>query len=100
VLAVGPVVDGDLMRRRGLYFTPQDRQFLDSAWSHIDGLTGYRRDLAVAALVLSAAGKQPRGVFTFTDSNRYGDGRRDLRMSLREHFRERVRSEGGESNPL
>jgi len=59
VLAVGPVVDGDLMRRRGLYFTPQDRQFLDSAWSHIDGLTRYRRDLAVAALVLSAAGKQP-----------------------------------------
>ena len=62
MLAVGPVVDGDLMRRRGLYFTPQDGQFLDSAWSHINGLTGYRRDLAVAALVLSAAGKQPRGV--------------------------------------
>jgi DNA adenine methylase/adenine-specific DNA-methyltransferase len=39
--------------------------------------------------VLSAARKQPRGVFTFAD-RRYDDGRRDLRLSLREHFRERV----------
>lgn len=72
----------------GLYFTAEDRAFLDSAWSHIDQLRGYRRDLAIAALVLSAARKQPRGVFTFTDSTRYADGRRDLRLSLREHFRE------------
>jgi len=75
----------------GLYFTAEDRQFLDSAWSHIDQLAGYRRDLAIAALILSAARKQPRGVFTFTDSTRYADGRRDLRLSLCEHFRERVR---------
>lgn len=74
----------------GLYFTPEDRKFLDSAWSHIDQLRGYRRDLAISALVLSAARRQPRGVFTFTDSTRYADGRRDLQMSLREHFRERA----------
>ncbi len=43
----------------GLYFTAEDREFLDSAWSHIDALRGYRRDLAVSALVLSAARKQP-----------------------------------------
>jgi DNA adenine methylase/adenine-specific DNA-methyltransferase len=71
----------------GLYFTPQDRQFLDSAWSHIDLLTGFKRDIAISALVLSAARRQPRGVFTFTDSTRYADGRRDLKMSLRDHFR-------------
>jgi adenine-specific DNA-methyltransferase len=38
---------------------------------------------------LSAARKQPRGVFTFTDL-RYDDGRRDLHLPLSEHFRERV----------
>ncbi|KAB2585270.1 DNA methyltransferase [Rhodococcus erythropolis] len=72
----------------GLYFTAEDRKFLDSAWSHIDQLRGYRKDIAISALVLSAARKQPRGVFTFTDSTRYADGRRDLRLSLQEHFRE------------
>lgn len=69
----------------GLYFTPDDRAFLDSAWSHIDLLDGAKQHLAIAALVLAAARKQPRGVFTFTDL-RYDDGRRDLRLSLREHF--------------
>ncbi len=74
---------------RGLYFTPDDLAFLDSAWSHIERLTGHQRDIAISALVLSAARKQPRGVFTFTGT-RYIDGRRDLRLSLREHFIERV----------
>lgn len=73
----------------GLYFTADDLAFLDSAWSHIDLLDGARRDLAIAALVLSAARKQPRGVFTVAD-RRYDDGRRDLRLPLREHFRERA----------
>lgn len=73
----------------GLYFTAEDREFLDSAWSHIDLLTGHRRSIAIAALVLAAARKQPRGVFTFTDL-RYDDGRRDLRLPLKEHFQERV----------
>ena len=87
-----PADDRDFIQSTfdGLYFTPEDRAFLDSAWSHIDRLTGYRRDIAIAALVLSAARKQPRGVFTFTDSSRYADGRRDLRLSLAQHFRERV----------
>ncbi|MYR06999.1 DNA methyltransferase [Gordonia sp. SID5947] len=87
-----PADDRDFIQSTfdGLYFTAEDRAFLDSAWSHIDRLRGYRRDLAISALVLSAARKQPRGVFTFTDSSRYADGRRDLRMSLRDHFRLRA----------
>jgi len=71
----------------GLYFTHADRAFLDSAWSHIDRMEGYKRALAISALVLAAARKQPRGVFTITDF-RYDDGRRDLRLALREHFTE------------
>ena len=76
-------------RSRACTSPTEDRQFLDSAWSHIDTMTGHKRDLAIAALVLASARRQPRGVFTFTDM-RYDDGRRDLRMSLREHFRERA----------
>ena len=88
----GPAADDrDFIRRTfaGLYFTEDDRGFLDSAWSHIDLMSGHKRDVAISALVLAAARRQPRGVFTFTDM-RYDDGRPDLKMSLREHFRERA----------
>ena len=53
------------------------------------GFPRLRYSLALSALVLSAARKQPRGVFTFTEM-RYDDGRRDLRLPLREHFVEAV----------
>ncbi len=91
-LICGPAADDrDFIRSTfdGLYFDADDRAFLDSAWSHIDTLTGAKRTLVISALVLSAARKQPRGVFTFTD-RRYDDGRRDLWLPMREHFRERV----------
>jgi len=71
----------------GLYFTTEDRAFLDSAWSHVDTLDGAERHLAISALILAAARKQPRGVFTVTDL-RYDDGRRDLHTPLRQHFRQ------------
>lgn len=91
-LACGPPADDrDFIQRtfEGLYFTAEDRQFLDSAWSNIDRMSGHKQALAISALVLAAARKQPRGVFTFSEL-RYDDGRRDLRLSLREHFRERA----------
>jgi len=86
-----PADDRDFIQTkfRDLYFTHEDLAFLDSAWSHIDRLEGYQRDVAIAALVLSAARKQPRGVFSYTGT-RYTDGRRDLQLSMREHFAERV----------
>ena len=89
---LGPSADGrDFIQTKfdGLYFTAPDRAFLDSAWSHIDQLAGAKRARAISALVLASARKQPRGVFTFTDL-RYDDGRRDLRLTLREHFVETV----------
>lgn len=85
--------DRDFVRRtfEGVFFSAEDRAFLDSAWSHIAAMAGDRRALAVSALVLSAARKQPRGVFTISgDLSRYDDGRRDLRLSMRDHFVERV----------
>lgn len=93
----GPAADDrDFIQRTfdGLYFTADDRRFLDSAWSHIDKLVGHKRSLAISALVLAAARKQPRGVFTFTDL-RYDDGRRDLHLPLRDHFREHVAAYNG-----
>jgi DNA adenine methylase/adenine-specific DNA-methyltransferase len=45
----------------------------------------------MAALIRSCLKKQPRGVFTISgDLSRYHDGRRDLRLSLEEHFVEQV----------
>jgi adenine-specific DNA-methyltransferase len=86
-----PADDRDFIRATfgGRFFTEGDLSFLDSAWSHIDQLDGPKQDLAISALVLSAARRQSRGVFTVT-GQRYDDGRRDLRLTLREHFRERA----------
>ena len=70
---------------RGRFFTPEDLQFLDAAWSCIDTFQGAKRHLAVASLVLAAARKQPRGVFTVTGL-RYDDGRTSLHMPLAEQF--------------
>lgn len=73
----------------GLYFPHDDHAFLDAAWSHIDRLDRPKRVLAISALCLAAAWKQPRGVFTIT-TPRYDDGRRQMRMSLEALFREAV----------
>jgi len=84
----GPNLDGrDFIKRTfsGLYFPDSDHEFLDSAWSHIDTLEEYKRELAISALCLAAARKQPRGVFTVT-TLRYDDGRRFLRAPLRDLF--------------
>jgi adenine-specific DNA-methyltransferase len=73
----------------GLYFPATDHAFLDAAWSHVDAMVGAKRALALSALCLAAAWKQPRGVFTVT-TPRYDDGRRQFRMSLDALFREAV----------
>jgi adenine-specific DNA-methyltransferase len=73
----------------GLYFPAADHAFLDAAWSRIEALDEQRRALALSALCLAAAQKQPRGVFTVT-TPRYDDGRRQFRMSLEALFVEAV----------
>jgi adenine-specific DNA-methyltransferase len=77
----------------GIFFTSHDLEFLDQAWHNIDRLKGaYKRSLAISALVRACVKRQPRGVFTVAgDPSRYKDGRRDLNMTLREHFRESAR---------
>ena len=76
----------------GIFFTPEDLRFLDTVWSNLPRISSpHKRALAIAAMVRSCAKRQPRGVFTVAgDPARYKDGRRDLRLSLRQHFREAV----------
>lgn len=84
----------DFIRRTftGIFFTPEDLGFLDETWANLASVSDpYHRAIAISALVRSCAKRQPRGVFTVAgDPERYKDGRRDLRLTLREHFVEHV----------
>lgn len=99
----GPAMHGLLASRRngptfiqktfdGVFFTAEDRAFLDRVSSNIDRLEQPNvQALARAALIRSCLKKQPRGVFTVSgDLSHYDDGRRDLRLSIEEHFLEQV----------
>lgn len=77
---------------KGIFFTPSDLRFLDSVWANIGELKNrHSRALVLSALIRSCLKRQPRGVFTVAgDPERYKDGRRDLRLSLKEHFIESI----------
>ena len=76
----------------GIFYTPDDLRFLDRVSANINHLDHpHQQALARAALIRSCLKKQPRGVFTVSgDLSRYDDGRRDLRLSIEEHFIEQV----------
>lgn len=92
---LAPAADGDDFVQRtfeGVFYTPDDLRFLDNVSANIDALEhSHERALARAALIRACLKRQPRGVFTVSgDLKKYDDGRRDLRLSLEEHFREQV----------
>lgn len=68
-----------------LYYKRADVRFLDNARAAIAGWSGAKRSMAIAALIRACIKRRPRGIFTYT-GDRYDDGRKDIRMSLREHF--------------
>jgi len=76
----------------GVFYTPDDLRFLDRISSNIQRIDNkHQKAVAYAALFRSCLKRQPRGVFTLSgDLSRYDDGRRDLRLSLEEHFLEQV----------
>lgn len=76
----------------GIFYTRDDLQFLDRVSYAIQRLEHPQHQaLAYAALFRSCLKRQPRGVFTVSgDLSRYDDGRRDLRLSLEEHFLEQI----------
>lgn len=76
----------------GIFFSRADLQFLDRVMANLDQLDHpSKRALAKSALIRSCLKRQPRGVFTVSgDLSRYDDGRRDLRLSIEEHFLEQI----------
>lgn len=84
----------DFIRRTfgGVFFSEEDLRFLDQvAWRILRMDDSHLSGLAMAVLIRSCLKKQPRGVFTISgDLSKYDDGRRDLRLSIREHFLEQV----------
>jgi len=77
-----------------VFYDRADLRFLDIVSWNVRKLGDPRkRALALAALIRACVKKQPRGVFTVAgDLERYDDGRRDLRLSLYEHFQEQARA--------
>jgi adenine-specific DNA-methyltransferase len=76
----------------GVFFTVEDLRFLDRISGNIRQLENPdHQALAFSALFRSCLKRQPRGVFTVSgDLSHYDDGRRDLKLSLEEHFLEQI----------
>lgn len=76
----------------GVFYTQEDLVFLDRISANLRQVEDpHEQAVAFSALFRSCLKKQPRGVFTVSgDLSRYDDGRRDLHLSLEEHFLEQV----------
>lgn len=73
-----------------LYFTDEDNKFLDKVRENISFIENeHKKAIALSALVRACMKKRPRGIFTYTGF-RYDDGRRDLRLNLKQHFLENI----------
>jgi DNA adenine methylase/adenine-specific DNA-methyltransferase len=87
-------LDAECFIRRtyeGIFYTPDELSSLDDIWSGVRRIDSpLKRAVALAALLRSAIKRQPRGLFTVSDPERYKDGRRDLQLTIREHFIEQV----------
>ncbi|TLD70627.1 DNA methyltransferase [Phragmitibacter flavus] len=77
---------------QGIFYTNEELVFLDDLWAGIRCMDApMKQSIAIAAILRSAVKRQPRGLFTVAgDPERYKDGRRDLKLTLREHFIEQV----------
>ena len=73
-----------------LYFSDEDNQTIDHIRANSKIIKNrYKRAIALLALIRACLKKRPRGIFTFV-GERYDDGRRDLSLSIAEHFRAAV----------
>lgn len=77
---------------KNIFYSHSDLRFLDRAYWNIEKLNcPYEKAIAKSALIRACVKRQPRGVFTVAgDLKNYNDGRRDLKLSLKEHFREQI----------
>lgn len=76
---------------KDLYFNDDDNNFLDLIRSNRPLIKDiYKQAIISAAISRACMKRRPRGIFTYT-GNRYNDGRRDLKLSLKEQFIEAVK---------
>lgn len=74
----------------GIFFNPEDLRFLDRVSANLRTVCDRpTRAILQASLTRACMKKQPRGVFTVSGRN-YDDGRRDLKVSLEQHFLESI----------
>ena len=75
-----------------VFFRVEDLRFIDRVSGNIERLSHeHAKSLARASLIRACLKRQPRGVFTISgDLSRYDDGRRDLALSIEEHFKEQI----------
>lgn len=75
---------------KDLYFEDDDNVFIDKIIANVLLLKNkYKKAIALGAISRACMKKRPRGIFTYVGA-RYDDGRRDLQLSLEEHFLENV----------
>jgi len=81
----------------GIFYTEDELKYLDMISYNIKKLSNqYKKSVAMSALIRSCIKKQPRGVFTISGNmEKYNDGRRDLRLTVKEHFLEQVKVYNG-----
>ena len=75
---------------KGLYFSDKENHLLEKIISRITMLDNkHKKSIALSALCRACVKKRPRGIFTYVGA-RYDDGRKDLRITLDEHFHQAI----------
>lgn len=77
---------------QGLYYADEENDLIDTLRMNIASIKDpYKRAIAMTALIRACTKKRPRGIFTYT-GERYNDGRKDLKKSLKQQFLEAVQA--------
>lgn len=77
---------------KDIYFNDLDNNFLDNLMANIEIMDNpFKKAIALASISRACLKKRPRGIFTYV-GQRYDDGRRDLQLSLKDHFIENIES--------
>lgn len=75
---------------KNVFYWDADNDFIDIIRHNIKKLNNpYKKSIALSALTKACQKKQPRGIFTFI-SDKYGDGRADLKKSFETQFVEAI----------
>lgn len=75
---------------KGLYYSDVDSKMIDSISNNIQlKSNSTKKYICMSALIRACIKKRPRGIFAYTGL-RYNDGRKDLKKTINEHFKESI----------